>query len=74
LNAATRIGSIEGIEGVLPVVGVEEFVASEPVFLGRAIPLSHTNFFPDLTHVNFVFEIVLVAPAFVQAVPALTAA
>jgi hypothetical protein len=34
------------------------------------VPLPHTNFFPDLTQVNFVVAVELVAPNFVQATPA----
>jgi hypothetical protein len=35
--------------------------------------LFQTNFFPDLTHVNFLPEAVDVAPAFEQTAPAFTA-
>ncbi len=37
------------------------------------MPLFQTNFFPDLTHVNFLPAAVDIAPAFVQDAPAFTA-
>jgi hypothetical protein len=38
-----------------------------------ARPLSQTNFFPDLTHVNFLLAAIEVEPSFVHVAPALGA-
>jgi len=58
------IGVAEGVG-----VGVAEGVGVG-VGLTIATPLFHSNFFPDLTQVNFIPATTEVAPAFVQGAPA----
>jgi len=72
----TFVGGAEGVaEGV--GIGVAEGVGvgvAEGVGIGVgltiATPLFHSNFFPDLTQVNFIPATTAVAPAFVQGAPA----
>jgi hypothetical protein len=57
--------------GVAVAVGVGVAVAvGIGVGLTIETPLFHSNFFPDLTQVNFTFATTEVAPAFVQGAPA----
>ena len=64
----TFVGGAEGVaEGV--GIGVAEGVGVG-VGLTIATPLFHSNFFPDLTQVNFIPATTEVAPAFVQGAPA----
>jgi hypothetical protein len=72
----TFVGGAEGVaEGV--GIGVAEGVGigvAEGVGIGVgltiATPLFQSNFFPDLTQVNFIPATTAVAPAFVQGAPA----
>jgi hypothetical protein len=64
-EGATDGGLVGVAEGATDGVGTGAVAG-----LTIVVPLSHTNFFPDLTQVNFVVAVELVAPNFVQATPA----
>ena len=61
----TGVGDTAGV-GALPCMGDAGLATSDP--------LSQTNFFPDLTHVNFLLAAIEVEPSFGHVAPALGAA
>ena len=69
-GAAVFVGVGVGVADEVGVGVADEVGVGDAEGAGFVTTFVHSNFSPDLTHVNFTFATVEVTPAFLQAAPA----